>query len=128
MDKEFPTMNRPDNEGIFLLEDEEPFFALGRDKLWFSIEDGTPELVLDAGDLIKTLLVNGEDLPDHCLALEGGKVSKLVLTYSRYESSPFGSSYEIGFFDGEMFRALNGYRIYPDPTHWVPLPKPPRAT
>jgi hypothetical protein len=128
MGEDFPTANRTDEESLFILEDEAPFSALGRDKLWLSIEDEISELTLDAGELFKILLLQGEELPDHCLALEGGKVSRLVLTFSGYESAPFGASYDIGFFEGEMFRALNGYRIYPDPTHRVPLPKPPRAS
>ena len=76
-------------------------------------------------ELLAILSLTGHELPDHCWGKRNTKLSKLVLTVGRYGHPPYGAHYEIGFYDGEMFRGLHGYRIYPDPTHWIQLPKPP---
>lgn len=107
--------------------DEESPYSLGRDQLWLIANGTQPELIWNADELIHDLLMNGAELPDHCLKLRGGKISKLVLTFGRHTTPPFSPHYEVGFYDGAIFRGLDGYRIYPDPTHWIPLPKPPRS-
>ena len=107
------------------LPDEESLFALGQDQLWYRAAEITPELSVDGEELLMSLSLTGHDLPDHCWVKRSAKLSKLVLTVGRYDHPPYGAHYEIGFYDGEMFRGSHGYRIYPDPTHWIPLPKPP---
>ena len=102
------------------------FFALGNDQLWFDAEVVQPELSVDGQKIIEYLALEGYDLPDHLLEKQSQKFSRFVLTFGSSESLPYKSNYEVGFFDGEWWRGLHGYRIYPDPTHWIPFPKPPR--
>jgi hypothetical protein len=85
-------INKPDKDSYYSLEDETPFFALGRNDYWFNVEDILPELELDADELIGIFQLEGHELPDHFLAKKGERVSKLVLTFGRYGSNPFGVS------------------------------------
>src|SRR5262245_55871468 len=106
---------------------EEPkiYDSLGRDEIhaigpyaaeWFRVDEVVPALQISVDILIEHFQLNSIDLPDHFLALRGGKVSKYILTLSYIDSEEtrpfFNPHYEIGFFDGKQFRGLDGYAIY----------------
>lgn len=98
--------------------------------LWFNADEILPACVIESKQMIMTLGVNGfwklDENDKFYNDLSSIKVSKLVLTFGRDESTTFKAHYEIGFFDGDRFRQLSGYAIYPPPSHWMAFPKPPQ--
>ena len=96
--------------------------------LWLNVDEVLPVRVFDSEQLISVLSSNGiwklnkdEEFRND---LKGLKVSKLVLTFGRDQYS--NEHYEVGFFDGNRFRELSGYGLFPPPSHWMPFPKSPQ--
>jgi hypothetical protein len=114
-----------DSGELFSYELEKPIFSLGRDSYWIDIKTQQPELTINGEELYFYLSANGLAASEHFAELRKANVSKFVLTFGRNESKNLGFEYAIGFWDGNYFNDFDGYRMYPEPTHWVHFPNPP---
>lgn len=128
MSEDFNELDEVKLPDLFLIENEESSF--GRNYLWFNADEILPACVIDSKQIILTLGIHGlwqlEEDDKFYQNLKDVKVSKLILTFGRDESKTFDANYEIGFFDGERFRQLSGYAIYPPPSHWTMFSSPPK--
>ncbi len=114
-----------DSGELFSFELEKPVFHFGRTSYWFDIEILQPELLIDGNELYEFLSQNNLGQSEHFEKLKKQKVSKFVLTFGRTTTKNLGYEYAVGFWDGKQFKDLDGYGLYPPPTHWVHFPNPP---
>ena len=116
-----------DSGELFSFEIENPTTTFGRDSYWIDVKNQQPELTVNGEELFLYLLLSGHAKSEHFEELRKLILSKFVLTFGRQYSKNLGYEYAIGFWDGNFFRDFDGYRLYPDPTHWVYFPTPPNV-